>query len=89
MSFQTIKFEELEQGTIARVSISRPKALNTMNPTFFRELSQVFKNIAKLDNVRAVILQAEGKLFTAGLDLKEAADLGVFTQAEEGKNTFT
>lgn len=55
-----------------------------MNPTFFTEISQVFKKINQSQNVRAVVLQAEGKLFTAGLDLKEAAGLGVFNQESEG-----
>lgn len=41
-----------------------------MNPTFFEEISQVFKKINQSDSVRAVILQAQGKIFTAGLDLK-------------------
>jgi enoyl-CoA hydratase/carnithine racemase len=56
-----------------------------MNPTFFTEISQVFRKINQSETVRAVVLQAEGKLFTAGLDLKEAAGLGVFNQDSEGK----
>ena len=78
MSFQTLKVEELEQGTIARVTISRPKALNAMNPLFFQELQQAFTKINQSENVRVAILQAEGKVFTAGLDLKEAMNLGIF-----------
>lgn len=84
MSLQTLKVEELDQGKIIRVSLARPKALNTMNPAFFTEISKVFKDINQSEEVRAVILQAEGKLFTAGLDLKEAGGLGVFNQAQDG-----
>jgi enoyl-CoA hydratase/carnithine racemase len=82
MSFQTIKVEDLADGTIVKVSLSRPKALNAMSPLFFTELAQAFKQIDQSKNVRVVILQAEGKLFTAGLDLKEAANLGIFNTGE-------
>lgn len=40
---------------------------------FFNEIRDTFKRINTLPNVRAVILQADGKHFTAGLDLKEMA----------------
>lgn len=82
MSFQTLKVEHLEEGTIVRVSLCRPKSLNAMNPLFFSELAQAFKAIGQSDRVRVVILQAEGKLFTAGLDLKEAGNLGIFNTGE-------
>jgi enoyl-CoA hydratase/carnithine racemase len=71
MSLQVLKFEELEEGKIVRVTISRPKNLNAMNMPFFNEIRDTFKHINTLPNVRAVILQADGKHFTAGLDLKE------------------
>jgi len=41
-----------------------------MNMTFFNEIGQVFKKINDSPNARVAILQAEGKIFTAGLDLK-------------------
>jgi enoyl-CoA hydratase len=62
--------EELEKGTIIRVTISRVKALNAMNVLFFKEIETLFKKINTMPEARVVILQAEGKVFTAGLDLK-------------------
>jgi enoyl-CoA hydratase len=56
-----------------RVTISRPKNLNAMNMPFFNEIRDTFKRINTLPNVRVAILQADGKHFTAGLDLKEMA----------------
>ena len=58
-----------------KVTLWREKALNAMNPAFFEELAAAFRQIKKSENVRAVILNAEGKVFTAGLDLKEAASI--------------
>lgn len=80
MSLQTLKFEELDDGKIVRVTISRLKALNAMNFAFFNEIKDTFRRINTLPNVRAVILQADGKHFTAGLDLKEMSSL--FTPGE-------
>ena len=66
--------EELDEGQIVRVTISRPKALNAMNQAFFKDIGQAFRNINQMPNVRVAILQAEGKVFSAGLDLKEASE---------------
>lgn len=75
MSLTTLKWEELDEGKIIRITISRPKNLNAMNMPFFIEIRDTFKRINTLPNVRAVILQADGKHFTAGLDLKEMASI--------------
>ena len=37
-----------------------------------------------MTNVRVVILQAEGKLFTAGLDLKDPENMAMLTPKYEG-----
>lgn len=57
------------------MTISRTKALNAMNVTFFNEIGQVFKKINDSPSARVAILQADGKIFTAGLDLKEAMNI--------------
>ena len=84
MSFETLKVEELEEGKIVRVTISRPKALNAMNLTFFKEIGQLFRNINQMVNVRVVIIQAEGKFFTVGLDLKDPSTLAILTPKGDG-----
>jgi enoyl-CoA hydratase len=49
----------------------------TMPPAFFSECERVFRDIARDPEVRAVVVQAAGKAFSYGLDLKAAfADLG-------------
>ena len=54
-----------------KVTINRPKSLNAMNPTFFEELGTIFNEISKKENARVAIMVGEGRVFTAGLDLKE------------------
>eukprot|EP01112_Ceratiomyxa_fruticulosa_P015286 TRINITY_DN446_c0_g3_i1.p1 TRINITY_DN446_c0_g3~~TRINITY_DN446_c0_g3_i1.p1 ORF type:complete len:277 (+),score=32.59 TRINITY_DN446_c0_g3_i1:111-941(+) len=60
---------------VAEVILSRGEKLNTMTPAFFDEIGQVFQRISKDPSIRVVILWAEGKIFSAGLDMKEAASL--------------
>ncbi len=62
-------------GSIAWLILNRPEKRNTMTWEFFSDLQE---NFASLDNdpgVRAVVIRAEGKMFTAGLDLGSAASL--------------
>ncbi len=58
---------------IATVSLSRPEKLNTMDTVFFKDIGDCFTALDEDVSVRVIVLCAEGRLFTAGLDLKEAA----------------
>ncbi|KAJ2490895.1 hypothetical protein IWW37_002779 [Coemansia sp. RSA 2050] len=57
---------------VARVEISRPKALNAFNTQTWTEIGQCFTRFKSDGDVRSVVLSASGRMFTAGLDLKEA-----------------
>lgn len=58
---------------IASVVLVKP----TMPPAFFRELGAAFDEIARMDDVRAVIVRSDSKHFTYGLDLPAAfSELG-------------
>lgn len=57
---------------IAEVVLNRPQQLNVVDFGFFEELARHLREAEGNDNVRVVIVWAEGKLFTAGLDLKSA-----------------
>ncbi len=70
MSYKAFKVDKLEDGKIVRVAINRPKNLNAMNPDFFNELDEIFRSLNADEQVRVVLLVGEGKVFTAGLDLK-------------------
>jgi len=60
---------------VAWLILNRPEKRNTMGTNFFKELSEHLDNLDKDDEVRAVIIKAEGKSFTAGTDLEEAGSL--------------
>lgn len=58
---------------VAEVILDRPDKLNAMAPVFFDEIRAAFELVDRDDEVRAVILRAEGRHFTAGLDLMAAS----------------
>lgn len=55
---------------IAEVILNNPERLNAMSPNFFTEIGQAFQEIDADPDLRVAILWAEGRLFSAGLDLK-------------------
>jgi len=60
-------------GQVAILTLNRPESLNAMNMPMFADLKAAFEAIADRPDIRAVVLAGEGRHFTAGLDLKEAA----------------
>jgi len=57
-------------GHIAHLVLSRPEAMNTMHPTFWRELHKVLTDIHKAGTARALVISSTGKHFSAGMDLQ-------------------
>src|SRR5438270_5794635 len=68
-------FENLvveQRGSIAYVTINRPKVLNALNAATMSELRSAFTQIKEDGGVRAVILTGSGeKSFVAGADIGE------------------
>lgn len=58
-------------GPICRVRLNRPDALNSLCDELLNGLAAALKEIAKTTDCRVVILEAAGKAFCAGHDLKE------------------
>jgi enoyl-CoA hydratase/carnithine racemase len=69
MAYETITagFE----GQLATVCLNRPEKRNALSLACMRELIEVFDNIGRTREIRAVILAATGKAFSSGHDLGE------------------
>ena len=81
------QFKVEHEDQIAWLTLNRPAKRNVMGTTFFKELSE---HLAKLDGdpaVRVVVIKAEGKSFTAGTDLNEAASMLSGEGADQRENT--
>jgi enoyl-CoA hydratase len=58
-------------GPIATITLNRPEAANAQNSALIDALDAAFDAADADDDVRVVVLAAEGKHFSAGHDLKE------------------
>jgi len=68
-------FKMEQDGYIAWLTLNRPDHRNIMGLTFFEELTKHFERFDEDPSVRGVVIKAEGKSFTAGLDLLEFGSL--------------
>jgi enoyl-CoA hydratase len=66
-------FKIEKDGYITWLIFNRPEKRNTMGFDFFAGLLELFPKFDEDPDVRVVVIKAEGKTFSAGLDLVEAA----------------
>jgi len=68
-------FKVEQDGHIAWLTLNRPDHRNIMDLAFFEGLVNHFKRFDEDSIVRVVVIKADGKSFTAGLDLVEFGPL--------------
>lgn len=68
-----------ELDHIAYVKLHRPEVRNAFNPEMIAELTQIFLAFDKREDLRAVTLSGEGKVFCAGADLNWMKEMAGFT----------
>lgn len=71
MSYQYITFQ-ITQG-VAQITLNRPGVLNSFNRPMAKEVQDALGIGERDETVRAVLLTGEGRAFSAGQDLAEAA----------------
>ena len=54
---------------VAHLVLNRPQALNTMGPTFWRELDEVLARLHRSGEARVLVMSSTGKHFSAGMAL--------------------
>ncbi len=59
-------------GAVGEIVLDNPDRLNAMSPEFFQEIRRACEELDADDSVNAIVLWAEGRTFTAGLDLGSA-----------------
>ncbi|MDI1268658.1 MAG: enoyl-CoA hydratase-related protein [Polaromonas sp.] len=71
---------------IAHLVLSRPEAMNTMHPTFWRELDEVLTHIHKAGDARVLVISSSGKHFSAGMALETfSGAIAMDDQSPEGR----
>jgi enoyl-CoA hydratase len=67
--YRYIKYETLDDGTIARILLNRPDARNAQHRGLLVELDDAFAAAEADDQVRVVILGGAGPMFSSGHDM--------------------
>ncbi len=72
MSYTTILTET--RGRVGLVTLNRPEAMNALNPTILGELMDALEAFDADENVGAMVVAGNEKVFAAGADIKEMAE---------------
>jgi methylglutaconyl-CoA hydratase len=70
------------QGGVATLVLNRPEVRNAFNDEVIAELTQAFTELGQRDEVRCIVLAAEGAAFCAGADLNWMKRMADYTHAE-------
>lgn len=81
MSYSCIRVEQRDDG-VASVVLARPALHNAFNEVMIAELSRALAGLGGDGSVRAVLLRAEGKSFSAGADLDWMRRMATYGEAE-------
>jgi enoyl-CoA hydratase/carnithine racemase len=65
----TVKVTVERRGHILLIGLTRPDKLNAIDPEMLRQLSYAYTRLDQENDLRCGVLWAEGRYFTAGLDL--------------------
>jgi enoyl-CoA hydratase len=79
-------FTLTESEHIAHLVLNKPEAMNTMHPTFWRELDAALTHIHAAGTARALVISSTGKHFSAGMALETfAGAIQMDDQSPEGR----
>jgi enoyl-CoA hydratase/carnithine racemase len=67
--YRYIRYETLDDGVIARITLDRPRTRNAQNRGLLVELGEAFARAEADDTVRVVILCGAGPMFSSGHDM--------------------
>ena len=79
-------FSLTTKNHIAHLVLNKPEAMNTMHPTFWRELDGVLTELHQDGKARALVISSTGKHFSAGMALETfAGSIQMDDQSPEGR----
>lgn len=72
MSYTTILTET--RGRVGLATLNRPEAMNALNPTILHELMNALEAFDADENIGAMVVTGNEKVFAAGADIKDMAE---------------
>lgn len=84
MAFVEIK----EIAQVGYVKLNRPEIRNAFDPGMIDLLTKTFEDLERREDLRAVVLQGEGKVFCAGADLHWMREMVQYTLEQNKKDSL-
>lgn len=69
--------EVVTEDNVATVALNKTDSLNALSYELATEITEAFRELASDDNVWVVILKSNARIFSSGLDLKDAMSRGL------------
>ena len=85
MTYDTLEINQNE--SLLRISFNRPDVMNALSGEMIQETTHVFNTIGEDESIRVVILEGNGKTFSAGADLsymKQSGEMNIEQNTEQG-----
>ncbi|MDR3396066.1 MAG: enoyl-CoA hydratase/isomerase family protein [Pandoraea sp.] len=87
MNLATLKLSV--DAHVATITLNRPEVRNAFNETVIEELTGAFRALATNDDVRVIVLAAEGVAFCAGADLNWMKKMAGYSDTENRADAMT
>lgn len=75
MAFETIRYNV--DGRVATITLSRPERLNAISRAMMAEIGEALDRAEAGDDIAAIVVNGDGRAFSAGMDLKDDAAAGI------------
>ena len=79
MSVLEIRFDATLDGRVCHVTLNRPEVRNAFNAELIAALTTAFEELSRRDDLRVIVLGAQGKAFCAGADLNWMRDMADYS----------
>lgn len=84
MTDQTPSFRRSEDNGVLTITFTRDAKLNAVSPEMIEGLRDAVNDLADREDLRVLVLAAEGRYFTAGIDLRDSGAGGRRGYAPDG-----
>ncbi|MBW2560369.1 MAG: enoyl-CoA hydratase/isomerase family protein [Deltaproteobacteria bacterium] len=84
MEYQWI--EVTTEDHVATVALNRTESLNALSMDFAQEIVDVFTELNTMQDIWVIILKSNARIFSAGLDLKDAMSRGLIGEPKNMLN---
>ena len=71
-----------DQGRVGLISFNRPNSLNAFNTKLMDATNRAVNQFIEDDQIQCIIINGNGRAFSAGFDMKESAQRNISTDKE-------